>query len=293
MKTENVNKINEMISSLEVGTGFETDILSNDEYHSCAGYSKSKLDYVERAPALLEWSINAPYDLDALMTFDFGTALHTLLLEPQDFESQFAVMPEMEFRSKVDKEFKADFIENARINKLMILTHKELIKLKLMHKSALAHPTISGLLKDGVAERSFFFKITDDITLKIRVDYIKILNGQHFLIDVKSIGDISKFDKSISEYRYHVQDAFYSYVYELVTGIEPIFCFATVSKMLNGGRYPARLFTLHEEDKTAGKEAFKRNIDAIERSLNSGIFGGFERIGRDSYTVRKENFNRG
>ena len=60
--------------------------ISNEDYHAGDGVSKSQLDLVALSPALLQWQKMAPVDEEKTKALDMGTALHCLLLEPDDFE---------------------------------------------------------------------------------------------------------------------------------------------------------------------------------------------------------------
>ena len=59
--------------------------LSNRDYHRDDSISKSGLDLIDENPSQLIWSKNAPRDVEKEKPLDFGTAVHTLLLEPEKF----------------------------------------------------------------------------------------------------------------------------------------------------------------------------------------------------------------
>ena len=67
--------------------------ISNEDYHAGDGVSKSQLDMVAMSPALLKWQKSAPVDTEKLKALDMGTALHCLLLEPDEFDKRFIVAP--------------------------------------------------------------------------------------------------------------------------------------------------------------------------------------------------------
>ena len=67
--------------------------LSNDQYHSGPGVSKSQLDDIAISPATYIWRKSAPVDTEKLQALDMGTALHCLLLEPDEFDSRFIKAP--------------------------------------------------------------------------------------------------------------------------------------------------------------------------------------------------------
>lgn len=93
-----------------------------------------------------------------------------------------------------------------------------------MKKALLSNSAARKYLKaEGFTEISFF--TTDPITgikIRIRFDKLAFIDGQWYGFDLKKTQSIKWRDTSntLAKYRYHVQAAFYSYVFKLVTGIE-------------------------------------------------------------------------
>ncbi len=77
--------------------------ISNEDYHAGDGVSKSQLDMVALSPALLQWQISTGR-YRKLKALDMGTALHCLLLEPEEFDKRFIVAPQFNLRGKADQE---------------------------------------------------------------------------------------------------------------------------------------------------------------------------------------------
>lgn len=67
--------------------------IPNDEYHKGPGVSKSGLDLIAKSPAHYYHAVNAANDNDREPTVAqaFGTAFHTLLLEPDVFKAEYVV----------------------------------------------------------------------------------------------------------------------------------------------------------------------------------------------------------
>lgn len=89
--------------------------ISNEDYHAGDGVSKSQLDMVALSPALLQWQKSAPVDTEKLKALDMGTALHCLLLEPEEFDKRFIVAPQFNLRTnqgKADQEAFLKDVEN-------------------------------------------------------------------------------------------------------------------------------------------------------------------------------------
>jgi exodeoxyribonuclease VIII len=59
--------------------------MTQEEYRAVDALSNSELQLIARSPSEIEWSRNAPVDNTKTAAFDFGTALHAALLEPDTF----------------------------------------------------------------------------------------------------------------------------------------------------------------------------------------------------------------
>ncbi|HBS1258763.1 TPA: exodeoxyribonuclease VIII, partial [Klebsiella pneumoniae] len=86
--------------------------ISNEDYHAGDGVSKSQLDMVALSPALLQWQKSAPVDTEKLKALDMGTALHCLLLEPEEFDKRFIVAPPFNRRTNQGKADEAAFMKD-------------------------------------------------------------------------------------------------------------------------------------------------------------------------------------
>ncbi|HHU7061211.1 TPA: PD-(D/E)XK nuclease-like domain-containing protein, partial [Escherichia coli] len=71
------------------------------------------------------------------------------------------------------------------------------------------------------------------------------------------------------DYRYHVQDAFYSDGYEALFGVQPTFVFLVASTTIECGRYPVEIFMMGEEAKLAGQQEYHRNLRTLSDCLNT------------------------
>lgn len=72
--------------------------LSNEDYHSGPGVSKSLLDLLRQSPAHLRAALTSSEARKPTPSQAFGTAFHMLVLEPERFDSSFArpfVAPEL------------------------------------------------------------------------------------------------------------------------------------------------------------------------------------------------------
>ncbi|MFC0178581.1 PD-(D/E)XK nuclease-like domain-containing protein [Thorsellia kenyensis] len=263
------------------------DNLSNEEYHASEGISKSQLDLIAVSPSVYLWNKKAPVDLDRLKAFDMGTALHCLLLEPDEFESRFVFAPKVNRMTKAGREEEAKFIKENQAAGITIMTHEEHHKLMLMRDSAFAHPVARKLLEaQGKSERAIYWH--DDETgelCKAKMD--KDISGANIILDVKKTADMDKFMYSVEDYRYHVQDAYYSHGYFQTFGEWPRFVFLAVSETINGGKYPVRVFELEQDWKDAGSMLWRQNLRTLAEAKQSNAWFDIEEL-QMPYSARRK-----
>lgn len=255
----------------EQPNGFYTD-LSNDEYHKSEGISKSGLDLVSVDPSYYEWDKNAPVDNEKLKTLDFGTDFHAYFLEPEKFAETYKVLPTFNRRKADEKQAELDLIEDWKKKGFVSVTAEEFKKLKLMRDSAMAHPTVAEIMAlNGEAELSGYWIDPDTGELcRCRPDYLAqgILkkpswmnpDAETLVADVKTTADINNIPKSVENFRYFVQDAFYTDGVSAITNTKVDFIFIFVSTTANCGKYPVRVVRLADTARFDGRQEYKSNL---------------------------------
>lgn len=256
------------------GIPFENGIypdISNEDYHAANGVSNSTLSAFSKDQSSLEWQRNCPIDEDKIKTFDFGTATHTITLEPEKMATDFVVSPVFNNRSNDGKaERKAWELEN---KDRKILTADEYKKLELMRDSIYAHPGAKYWLeREGVSEQSYFWEDPETgLICKCRPD--RNVSDSTVLLDVKTTDDIGKFQLySIFDYRYFVQDPFYCDGVSLCGEEKDTFIFIVIAKTIEAGRYPVRCLTLPKEVIDYGRHLYKQDIAAFHKAQMTGEF---------------------
>ncbi|WP_438375639.1 exodeoxyribonuclease VIII [Escherichia coli] len=243
--------------------------ISNENYHAGPGVSKSQLDDIADTPALYLWRKNAPVDTTKTKTLDLGTAFHCRVLEPEEFSNRFIVAPEFNRRTNAGKEEEKAFLMKCASTGKTVITAEESRKIELMHQSVMALPLGQWLVESaGHAESSIYWEDPETgILCRCRPD--KIIPEFHWIMDVKTTADIQRFKTAYYDYRYHVQDAFYSDGYEAQFGVQPTFVFLVASTTIECGRYPVEIFMMSEEAKLAGQLEYHRNLRTLADCLNT------------------------
>lgn len=161
--------------------------------------------------------IEATVDSPALR---FGTAAHMAILEEQRFREAYHLGPQISRNSKIWK-------DAAKACTGLLLPPDEYQALMGIRASLKSHPSASKALfiGDGFNEATFIAN-----NLKCRADRI---TDKGLLIDLKTTQDASAsaFSKSVANFNYHIQAAFYLHVVEMATGTRPKgFAFVAVEK---------------------------------------------------------------
>ena len=271
----------------EVKTGIYSGI-SNDDYHSGKGISKSGLDMIRRSPASYIWQKGAPVDDDKTDALDFGTALHCYLLERGEFSNRYIFEPKINKRTNAGKEEAKQFAESVKESGKIILTDGDLKKIQLMYGSVLAHPTAKNLISmNGKAEQSVYW--TDDDTgelCRCRPDLL--IDDHKIILDVKSIADMSRLQRHVEEFRYFVQDPFYRAGLKAVTGDDYDFLFLFVSTSINCGRYPVEVVKLTDAARFDGETHYKQDLAEYSSRLAADDWQSITEVDRPHWAIQAE-----
>jgi hypothetical protein len=197
--------------------------MDNSAYHAHLAISKSHLDLIARSP-LHYWARyvdpkRVPPEPTPQMRL--GTALHTHVLELDQWDQQIAVAPQCDRRTKAGKEAFAAFEADAAGKTVITAEDAEVVM--SMGRSILRHPGAAMLLGlPGKAETTHMWTdATYGLECKCRPDYLT--DDGSILVDLKTTRDASPrgFRHSITSFRYHVQAGWYLHGIEQSTGKRP------------------------------------------------------------------------
>ncbi|MBA2142284.1 exodeoxyribonuclease VIII [Salmonella enterica subsp. houtenae serovar 44:z36,[z38]:-] len=272
----------------DIQPGIYYDI-PNEAYHAGPGVSKSQIDDIADTPAIYLWRKNAPVDTEKTKTLDTGTAFHCRILEPEEFSKRFIIAPEFNRRTSAGKEEEKTFLEECARTGRTVLTAEEGRKIELMYQSVMALPLGQWLVESaGYAESSVYWEDPETgILCRCRPD--KIIPEFHWIMDVKTTADIQRFRTAYYDYRYHVQDAFYSDGYRAQFGEIPTFVFLVASTTAECGRYPVEIFMMGEDAKLAGQREYRRNLQTLAECLNNDEWPAIKTLSLPRWA--KENAN--
>lgn len=218
-----------MVEHLQNALLQPTHNISARDYRSRPEISRSDLGHLLRSPKHY-WSkkvdparIETSYETPAMR---LGTAVHMAALEPDRFGQVYGEGPMVSRSTKVWKEAQV-------ATKATLLPPDEFRLITGIVRSLQDHDAASKALFRGNGENEATF-ITKDaasgIDLKCRADRV---TSTGFLVDLKTTQDASAraFGKSVVNFSYHLQAAFYMRCVEEATGTCPKgFVFVAVEK---------------------------------------------------------------
>lgn len=196
--------------------------LSNEEYHADkTAISKSGLDLIDKSPAHYKWATENPRSSTPAMVK--GTLIHTLVLEPETFDSIYAVTPKDAPRKPTSAQRNAKNPSDATIQAVewwdnwerhaagkMLLDPALLEDARRIVTAVQANPQAIRILESAVGfeESIFAEEFETGVLCKCRPD-IRVDGG---IYDLKTTRNAAAraFSYSCRSYRYHVQAAYYT-----------------------------------------------------------------------------------
>ena len=179
--------------------------MTHKEYLKLPGISASFLKACLKSPYDGYKFLHEPKETTKAM--EFGTAVHTFLLEPHLFSQQYALSEKFDRRTKAGK-VAVEVFQAANLGKT-IIDDEDAVKLQRIVANAKAIPQIQEALDRFHKEKTFQFSFVDQ-PFKARIDLVD--SDGLIIIDVKTTKDASaaEFAKTMMNLDYDMQLAIYS-----------------------------------------------------------------------------------
>ncbi len=246
-------------------------IESNAEYHASPALNKSRLHRFSVSPEWFKYCEDNPEE-ERSDAFAIGSAFHKLVLEPEGFDSEFAVAPSIDKRTKAGKEAYAAFSESCGSKQVLA---EEQFALACAMRDAVRSNKYADFLSRGRVEQSFYF--VDDMTgveCRVRPDCLKVINGRGAIIDFKSCAsaDTESFRRDAIKYGYDLQAAMYKTGVEKELGIPCDFIFVAVEKTA-----PHMINILQADELLIrhGEDLFREYLGLYKRCSETGNWFGY------------------
>lgn len=203
--------------------------VSNKEYHADKGFLSStplKSLVVDSMGFYNDYILGNKREQSS-KAFDIGSLVHTLVLEPEKAEAEYAFYPGKRMAGQEWEEFK-----HANPRKV-ILREDQKPDCEAWAQSALSHPVAKELLHSGQPELTVT-GLLDEVPVKVRTDYINIAKG--IIVDIKTTGrqtHADLFRNSVDQFQYDLSAALYAAICEQEFKKKFDFYFVTISKQDN------------------------------------------------------------
>lgn len=183
--------------------------ISNSDYHSSAGLSRSALKVFSKSPAHY-WHeyINPKYQKpEPTPAMVMGNLVHTLSLEPHLFDVEYAIAPDLNKRTKAGKAQWDEFTQLAGLR--TVITQEDYAIAKEMAHSIRCNQVFNACVNDANIEHSIYFEhLETGLVMKARPD---IWDGG-VVADIKTTADASAnaFQRDAVSHGYFLQAAMIS-----------------------------------------------------------------------------------
>jgi len=234
--------------------------MENAAYHAAEGISNSGLSLIARSPA--HYKFKPPSE--ATRSMEMGTAIHTAILEPERFASEYVLLKNITDRRSSAYKDACKIHSSERV-----LTGTEADKVQGMAESILGNPHAQALIAHSEARKELSVFAQDPetgVTVKCRFD----LMTPGKALDLKKTQDVrpEAFAKSVANYRYMVQAAFYSDVWEWETGEKlDAFGFLCVEEEMP---HASAIYVLDDEAMDYGRKLYRRDLNRYAECVESG-----------------------
>ena len=232
--------------------------ISNEDYHadrSCV--SVSGLKKLLRSPAHFRHSqITVHNETPAMF---FGTALHTAVLEPERFASDYVIAPPDNKNTKTYK----TFVEENADKLILSAALKE--QIDAMVSVIYAHGSARTLIRAGLKEHTIIWRDEETgIWLKIRPDNLVMDFGRAICLDLKSCEDASPeaFARNCVNYDYDLQAAVYLNGIRSALETDAEFAFLASEKEAPHG---CALYGAPEKMLVRGERRFREALQTLKR----------------------------
>jgi hypothetical protein len=240
--------------------------ITNEVYHhkDSAGVSKSGLDLVHRSYAHYKYKQENKQEKTKAMIF--GSAVHTKILEPELFNNDYVVAPEINRRTK-DGKLEWLAFETKNVGK-EILTVDEMDTITAIYDKFNAHSTCKNLMEGAQFELSGWFQLLG-ILGRFRPDIYK---AGEFIADIKTTQDasINEFRRAIVKYSYDKQAAFYQDGIKSLTGLELPFYFIAIEK---NPPHEIAIYQASQDDIEVGRELYTQDVQKLVNAITFGDDG--------------------
>lgn len=198
--------------------------IENSQYHGDREYvSSSGLKLMLNDPErFYKQYVTGEIESKSSTAFDFGSYIHTLVLEPHLEEDEYAFYQGATRRGREYDKFVAEHPDK------IVILEQQRPGAKQLQDAVFNHPQAGPLFTDGVPEQTLCVKL-EGVPVKVRCDYMK----GNKIVDLKTTGYGVSYTELVNtcvKYDYDLSAALYVDSWSQFTGEHHDFYFVFVSK---------------------------------------------------------------
>lgn len=237
--------------------------IDNEDYHADTEFlSSSSLKLMNKCPREFYKRYIKGEEVENLSSaaMQFGTLVHSIILEPDLFDTEYAVY---EGGVKRGKEYEA--FKEVNQDKI-IISQSQLSKATLLKDVTEENKHAMSLLKGGTPEQTLCVEL-DGVKIKVRTDY---LQGNK-IVDVKTTGTGVSYEEvqgAIMKWDYALSAALYSDAFTTFTGEKHDFYFVFLGKSPMG----CEVYKASESMLEHGRKKYKAALEKIKHAKETGIW---------------------
>lgn len=246
--------------------------MTEQDYRSDPAISRSELWRMHDSPEKFKWFKDHPTPPTPALLF--GQVAHKLLLEPDTFDQEFVVAPNVDKRTKLGREEWQAFLDG--VDGRAVVGLDDYQKALSMATKARADQTVASLLA-GQHEVPFFW--TDEDTgerCKCRPDAIRQTEDGYVIADYKTTvsAKTEAFVRSFWQHGYHLQAAMYSTGVMTALGLDvlPDFVFIAQEKT---EPYALNVLTVPPEVMVAGYDTYREYLGIYHQCKETDWWYGY------------------
>lgn len=246
-------------------------------YSSLKHFARSPIHFVQHRLA----------EIERRPELIFGGMFHCLLLQPEKFDEYFAIMPDVNLRTKEGKAIMAEF-EVANLGKQLV-TQSDYNNAKIMAEAIKDNPVASKYLS-GCEEFEKRLEWTDkktDLKQIAYLDGIGAIGHDNYVLEIKTTTDATpdKFQRDAFNYMYYLQAAMYVQALSRYR-LFPRLVYIVIEKAAPFG---ISVFTVDDDFINYGKQMHRKLLDHFRYCLDNELFEEDYRyyglIGKGTHTL--------
>ena len=247
--------------------------MNDREYDAMTGIRRSDLWWMKKSAAHFQWHMqNKEEQTPALL---FGSAAHKYILEHESFFDEFAVVPQVDRRTKAGKEvieaFKHDHQAQTWID------HDDFDEIQQMRIALMQNEEVARILTGDIRTEVPFVWIDNETgeICKCKADIIATIDGVPYVIDYKTTQSCEdgSFERSARKYGYDFQCGFYLEGINKCTMEEHRFAFIAQEKT---APYLSRIWFCEEPFVEQGKRKFRELLNEYHACKERDEWKGYE-----------------